>query len=334
MHTDNFKAVLKSLGSLFLLITLSSCVVKDMGQTVEQTVKGDYFLQTDQSKRGRESFRLEVEENPESALAHYYYGRFLLQEKENMLALEHLARARDLEPGKADYQFWSGVAFGVNGHIKREEENYRTALKIEKNHLQSLIYLGHNQFAQKKYSEALQLYQQALDIWPSSPSALYNRALILHLLGRTPEERIAWLDYLEQYPSGPKARRAADYLNMAGDFNFRNQTLGATTVTVEKIRFVPFTADLAEASYASLSLIGEVYQDMSKENTLQIVVFQKNNKELAKKRALSIKQFLYLEFPQIDNRPIGVSWFAEPQQLIIRDRNLLIDEAVSFFVTR
>lgn len=332
MKTDVFKILAISLGALALSISMTGCVVKDLGQTVEQTVKGDYFLQSEQSKRGRESFRLEVEENPDSPLAHYYYGRFLLQEKENKLALKHLAKARYLDPGKADYQFWVGVAYGVNGNIDSEEKSLRTALKIEKNHLQSLIYLGHNQFTQKKYPEALQLYYQALDIWPSSPSALYNRALILSILGRTPEARVAWLDYLYQYPSGPKARRATEYLNRAGDFNFRNHNLGTTAVTVEKIRFVPFTAELAEASYESLYLIGEVFQDMEK-GTLQIVVYQQNNKELARERAIAIKQFLRSEFPSLTTREIGVSWFAEPQKLSIRDKKLSIDEAVSFFVS-
>ena len=43
----------------------------------------------------------------------------------------------------------------------------------------------------KKYDEALNLYSRALKIWPGSPSALYNRALILKKLGRTPEELLA-----------------------------------------------------------------------------------------------------------------------------------------------
>jgi hypothetical protein len=72
---------------------------------------------------------------------------------------------------------------------------------------------------------------------------------------------------------------------------------------------------------------------MSK-GTLQIVIYQKNNKALARERALAIRQFLYSEFPLITNRQIGVSWFAEPQELTIRGRKLLIDEAVNFFVTR
>lgn len=333
MRTSILKSFLTGLGAFILLIAMTGCAVTDLGQNVEQTLKGDYFLKSQQSQRGIESFRLEVDQNPDSALAHYYYGRLLLQGKQNRLALIQLAKARDLDPAKADYHFWSGVAYGVNGDIDREEESYRTALNIKTNHLQSTIYLGHNLLTQKLYPEALYYYQKALDIWPSSPSALYNRALVLRLLGRTPEEQIAWLAYLSLYPSGLKARRAADYLNMTGDFSFRNQTLGATTVTVEKIRFIPFTAELDRASYASLLLVGELFQDMAK-GALQIVVYQKNNRELARQRALAIKKFLHAEFPSLDVRQIGVSWFAEPQEVAISGSRLSIDEAVRFFVTR
>jgi len=333
MNTNRVKLLVIWCVGLAFSFSMTGCVIKDLGKTVEQTVKGDYFLQSEQSERGRESFRLEVEQNPESPLAHYYYGRFLLQEGENRLALKHLAKARDLDPAKTDYQFWVGIAYGINNDIDKEEKSYRAALEIDENHLQALIYLGHNQFTQKKYEEALQYYQEALAIWPSSPSALYNRALILHILDRTPEERIAWLDYLYQYPAGAKALRATDYLNMAGDFSFRNQTLGSTTVTVEKIRFVPFTATLAGASYESLYLIGELFEDMGM-GTLQVVVYQKNNAELAKERAIAIKQFLHSEFSSLKTRQIGVSWFADPQKLTIGGKTLSIDEAVSFFVTR
>ncbi|NNK94890.1 MAG: hypothetical protein HKP41_11120, partial [Desulfobacterales bacterium] len=61
---------------------------------------------------------------------------------------------------------------------------------------------------------------------------------------------------------------------------------------------------------------------------------QKNNKELAKKRAIAVKQFLNSELPSLKTREIGVSWFAEPQQLTIKGKKLSVDEAVSFFVTR
>lgn len=321
--------------TLMLLLSAmltSGCVVKDLSRTVEYTVKGDYFLQSDQPDRGRESFKREVEENPDSALANYYYGRFLLQENENKQALKYLKKARDVDGGNADYHFWAGVAFGANGMITEEEKSYNKALSINRKHLQSIIYLGHRRLAKKKYTEALDLYTQALDIWPGSPSALYNRALILNKLGRTPEEQLAWLAYLEQYPAGDMALKAADYLNLTRNYSFRNHTLGRDAVTLEKIRFVPFGSELADSSYQSLLLVGEVFTSMKK-GTLQVIVYQKNNKELARQRAIAIKKFLLAENPSVSSKKIGISWFSEPQQTTIRGKKLTIDESVSFFVT-
>lgn len=311
----------------------SGCVVKDLGQTVEQTLKGDYFLQSNQSDRGRESFSREVQENPDSALANYYYGRFLLRENENKQALKYLVKATDLEGGNGDYHFWAGVAFGANGMTSKEEKSYVKALAIDEKHTQSLIYLGHRKLAGKKYQEALQLYTRALDQTPDNPSALYNRGLILNKLGRTPEERLAWLDYLNHHPSGDMAAQATEYLNAARDYNFRNHTLGQHTITLEKIRFVPFGSLLADSSYDSLYLVAEVFATIQKGN-LQVLVYQKNNKELARRRAVAIKEFLLNQFPTLSSKRIGISWFSEPQQATIKGKKLTIDESVQFFVTK
>ena len=314
-------------------VLLTGCVVKNIGTTVEHTFKGDYYLTSEKFEQGRESFAREVQENPESALAHYYYGRFLLQDNEYKLALTHLKKARDLDPNNADYHFWTGVAYGGLNDIKNEETSYAMALTLDEDHLQSLIYLGHIHLQRKQYTKALELYSQALDLWPDSPAALYNRALILHQLGRTPEERLGWLAFMSRYPSGKMAMQATDYLNMLGDFTFRNHRLGSMTVTTEKIWFVPFSSTLAESSHESLNVIGANFENLGT-GILQIIVYQKNNKELARQKAHIIKRYLVDEFSSIDPKEVGISWFSEPHKLQIRNKNLSIDESVSFFVTQ
>jgi len=317
---------------LLYLILLSGCVVKNVGTTVEHTFKGDYYLSNEKYEQGRESFAVEVAENSESSLANYYYGRFLLQDNDYKQALEHLKKARDLDPRNADYHFWTGVAFGGLNDVKNEEASYTEALELDKDHLQSLIYLAHIHLQRKQYQTALDLYSQALDIWPDSPAALYNRALILHQLGRSPEERRGWLEYISRYPSGARARQATYHLNLLGDFTFRNHQLGARTLTIEKIWFESFSADLDSSSYASLNLIGEIFANFDR-GKLQIVVYQKNNKEMARNKAINIKNYLTDEFPAIEPKEIGISWFAEPHKLTIKKKSLTIDESVSFFVT-
>ena len=47
----------------------------------------------------------------------------------------------------------------------------------------------------------------------------------------------------------------------------------------------------------------------------------------------AIKRYLIDEFSSIEPQEIGISWFSEPHKLTIKEKNLVIDESVSFFVT-
>ncbi len=332
----------------FLIITfsLSSCVptaplsledigtsLEDFGTAVKATVQGDYYLSGQHYQAGEKQFQQAVEEHPDSALNNYFYGRMLLANNKNKKGLLYLQKASKLEPDNADYHFWTGVAHGSMNQRKQERERYKKVLRLEKKHLQALLYYGHNQLLAKQYSAALKSYNKALKIWPDSPSGLYNRALILSKLGRTTEEKQAWLEYLARYPSGSMARRAVNHLNKLHDFSYRNYRLGARTVTIEKIAFQPFTIDIERGSYSSLNLIGTIFKNMNK-GTLQVVVYQKNNKALAKKKGLAIKKHLLNKIPGITKKDIGVSWFSQSEKVTIQGKKLSADESVSFFISR
>ncbi len=316
-----------------ITLTINGCVVKEFGRSVTNSVKGDYYLQAKDYKKGRESFKAEVKQNPKSSSAHYYYGRFLLQENSNKLALTHLKKAVALAPKNSGYHFWLGIAYSANNQPKLEEKSYRTALTINPRHLQSLIYLGHTQLERKKFTKALELYTQALDIWPDSPSALYNRALALKKLGRTPEETLGWHEYLKRYSSGSLARQATTHLNSFKDFSYRNYSLGSRVVTTQQIKFDSFQSKISKPSEDSLLLIGSIYSKM-KSGTLQIVMYQKNNKLLAKQRAIAIKRIVIEAYPKINPNKVGVSWFSTPQKIKINNRTFTIDESVDFFISK
>lgn len=316
-----------------ITIAINGCAIKEFGRSVKNSVKGDYYLQAKDYQKGRKSFKEEVKQNPESSSAHYYYGRFLLQENNSKLALTHLKKAVALAPKNSDYRFWQGIAYSANNQPKFEEKSYRTALSINPKHLQSLIYLGHTQLERKKFTKALELYIRALDIWPDSPSALYNRALTLKKLGRTPEETLGWHEYLKRYPTGSLARQATTHLNNFKDFSYRNYTLGSRIITTQQIRFDPFTFEISKTSEDSLLLVGSIFSNMGK-GTLQIVMYQKNNKLLAKQRAIATKRYITEAYPKIDPKKIGVSWFSTPQKVRISSRTFSIDESVDFFISK
>jgi tetratricopeptide (TPR) repeat protein len=306
-----------------------------MGHAVKYSITGEHFLTTEQYAKGIASFKDEVAQNPNSHLANYYYGRFLLVEKQYKKSLKYLIKARDLTPQKADYYFWTGVAYGSVGQKKSERTNYNKALQIDKNHLQSLIYLGNNQLQTKQYQASLLSYKKALAIWPSSPTALYNRALIFGKLGRKPEALEGWQEYLSYYPSGAMARRAVNHLNDLKDYSFRNYNLLSRTITVEKIYFKPFTSELTPEAKTSLELIGTIASKMkkAKNGRLQVVVYQLKNKELAKEKAIAIKKFLLEANPKLHKKDIGVSWFATPETINIGKNKRVIQDSVSFFIS-
>ena len=58
-------------------------------------------------------------------------------------------------------------------------------------------------------------------------------------------------------------------------------------------------------------VIGSNFENLG-QGVLQIVVYQKNNKELARQKAHAIKRYLVDEFSAIEPKRIGISWFAEP----------------------
>ncbi len=315
-----------------LLVTgiflLTGCGMTDIGSTI----RGDHYLMTGDYRAGEASFRQSVREYPDSAGNNYYLGRFLLAENRAKQALPWLEKAVRLEPDDPDYHFWLGMALGATGRSKAERRQYEQALALNPKHLQSLIALGNAELKRGRYNRALALYQKALKIWPDSPTALYNRALIMKVLGRTPEEKIGWLQYLDRYPSGSLAIRATNHLNRIGDFSYRNHYLGRRTLTLTKIWFRPFTAELDPYSYPALDLVGATASNMKK-GTLQVVVFQKNDRELARKRAASVKKYLQKKFPRLQGRKIRISWFDRSEVFTVDGKRQKSGESVRFFLT-
>lgn len=314
---------------LFSTLLLSGCTV---GQAIKHNVQGTHYLQSKNYNQGELTFREAVAQDPDNPQLNYYLGRFLLAEQKSEQALPYLQKAVSLDPKDTDYLFWQGVTLGELGRYRQERASYEKVLKIRKKHLQALIYLGHNQLKEKQYETALATYRKALAIWPYSPSSLYNRALIAQILKRTPEEKVGWQAYLSAYPSGALAIRAADHLNRLGDFSFRNQYLGGRTLTLTKIWFEPFGSKLAPGSLPSLDVVAATVFNMDK-GTLQVVVYQENNKKLAHSRAVSIKKYLLKKIPGLKKNGIEISWFEQPEILKIKGRKLKNPESVRFFLT-
>jgi tetratricopeptide (TPR) repeat protein len=319
---------------LCIALYFSGCAaVGDFGNSLKYHIQGEHYLQKQDFKQGLETFGKAVKIDRKNPEVSYYYGRFLLAENDTKKALPYLKRATVLEPGKSEYHFWLGVAYGESRQESLERKSYLKALELDPKNIQALTYMGNNRLRAKKYAEALKYYRMALELSDSNPQALYNRAVCLRKLGRVSEEKRAWLHYLDIYPSGSFARLAADRLNSLGDQTYRNHRLGLRTLTLAEIGFVPFSDKLSETAYPSLDLVGSTVAKM-KGGTLNIIVYQLNNSTLAKSRAITIRDYLTKHFPELnkDNR-LQISWFGTTEKRVVLKKELLLKESVQFFLT-
>lgn len=318
---------------IFLSLLLSGCVIKDIGNTVKYTVQGEYYLEQKKYAQGAETFEKALRRTPNNAQVCYFYGRFLLVEKRHGKALPLLKKAALLKTKNSEYLFWLGIAYGENNFIVQERSSYQRALQLDPDHVEANVHLAHNFLKAADYRSSLIHYKKALRLSPYHPQALYNRGIIYKKLERTPEEKLAWLIYLDYYPSGRFARIATDRLNVLGDYSYQNHRLGLRTVTLTEIGFSHFTAEIQNYSKASLNLVGTTVSNLNNKQ-LNVIVYQLNDIDLAKKRALAIKTYLYEKYPQLQkSHRIITSWFDTAEKRIVSRKTVILDETVLFFLT-
>ena len=298
--------------------------------SVKNYTQGEYYLKNEQYEDCIVKFRGEVNRYPSDAKAQFYLGRCYLAMDKNRSALTHLKKAVVIDPRNPDYHFWQGVAYAANGKTRSEQKSYEDALSIKKDHVQALVYMGHNRFEAGQFRVALSYYNTALRKEPDIPQALYNRGLALRKLNRTPEEIRAWKTYLAAYRNGNFAISATQYLNKYGQFDYRNHTLGKKTLTLRRIEFAPSSPRILKVSIPSLNDLARVTARNPK-LVLHIVAYQKNNRKLAELRAKRIKIFLLDQERGISSRRIKVSWFNRPEMVKIGPQTYRLDSAVNFF---
>ena len=315
---------------VWLPFLVAAFVVFPSGCTLLRVAKGNYYLDNKKYKEGIVAFEQELKANPESAEAQYFMGRFQLAENHPKEARRFLQQAVKLSPKNADYHFWLGVAYAANKESDLERKSYLRAIELDDKHVQALTYLGHNQLDKFEYENALNTYNKVLKLSPNNPSALYNRAIILKHFRRTPEERVAWKEYLVLYPHEAMAQQAAMNLNELGDFEYRNYIIGSRTVTLKKVRFEPLTAKIQNNSHESLDFLGEILQN-NKTVAIHIVAYQKGTEKMAELRVKSIKIYLLNKFPEIKSSRLLVSWFGVPEEIRIGTRTFKEDESINFF---
>ena len=312
-----------------LIFLLSGC---SAGQMFGNKFQGNRYLDNKDYRQGELVFRDAVAQDPDAPLANYYLGRFLLAQDKSQQALPYLQKAASLEQSNTDYLFWQGRAQGAVGDLRAERASYLKVLRINAKHVPALTSLGHNQFKQKEYRVAHATYTKVLSLQPNSPSALFNKALIDRIIKHPKDERAGWLAYLKKYPVGDFAAKATGYLNRSGDFSYQNHNIGGQNVSLPRVEFQGLTTTITSTSLRTLNAVGRA-AIKEKDRKLQVVVFQQNDKKLAKARAISVRQYLLEKFPALKPERIGVSWFGEPDNTVVQGKTIRNPESVNFFLT-
>ena len=128
-----------------------------------------------------------LELDPDSAPAHFFSGKALLEKKQFKEAIAYLERAVELEPNKPSAFNHLGVALAAVGRTDEAIEQYRLALELDAEFTAAHVNLGVELAGQDKTDEAIGHYLKALESDPEYTDARYNLARAYEEQGKTDE---------------------------------------------------------------------------------------------------------------------------------------------------
>jgi len=315
----------------FKILFLALCVAAALLGCSDIT--GKYYLRNEKYAQGVKAFEKAHHDNPNDPAANYYLGRFYLAQEKGQQAIPLLRRATELEPDRANYYFWLGVAYWTVMDFDAERKSYLRALELDKNHLPARVYLAHNLLDKGERKEALTQYDEVLEKNPYNPEALYNKGLALKQLNRPTQEIQAWKKYLEYYPDGKWALRAVDHLNGLGDFSYRNFTIGHRRVPLKEIAFAPDSARLLSSGRTSLEVIGSIL-NTNQEIELRIVGYKKDDAALAFARAKAARDYLLKNFLAMQSSQLQYQGEPYSEKIKTSKKVYSLDESISFVTTK
>jgi tetratricopeptide (TPR) repeat protein len=319
----NMIRALKS-GCLFLSILLIVC-----GCEVGTRVQGQYYLNQEKYSEGVAAFSEKLRQNPFDPAGNYYMGRYLLALNRPNKAVSYLKEAVALDFKNANYHFWLGVCYNGLKKPKMERASYLKAIAFDQRHVSAHLYLGHSYLENGQWKKALNAYDRVLNLQDDHAQALYNRGLVLNQMQRIPEETAAWQQYLKYYPHGKWSLQAVAHLNARGNFEYRNYTIGAHTVSLKRIQFAPSTGAPLDHTQPSLDVIGSILSNDTKVH-LSIIVHLNGNKSLARRRAIGVRDYLIHTYPTLDPARLTVLGIGASEKIKAGWKTYRLDDSVNF----
>jgi tetratricopeptide (TPR) repeat protein len=143
---------------------------------------GAIFFQRGYLDQAEVSFQQALRDDPSSAEALYGIGSVYLNQNHNAAARETFERCVKLQANYPDTipDAWNnlGVLDTRDNRVGESVEKFQQALKLNPNHLLSLVNLGNAYRAQKQWDDARTVLQHAVEIAPDDPEANYALGMV------------------------------------------------------------------------------------------------------------------------------------------------------------
>jgi tetratricopeptide (TPR) repeat protein len=248
-----------------------------------------------------------------TARANYLIGMGLLEDGQTHLALEYFHKATASGSSPSAHGRWTENDQWPTGDTDKIWHEPPTSASRQAESILFLLNLAHNLAESGNFQGALYQYEKVLRINPQNQTALYNRAISLHHLGKFSDERQALIGYLDQYRSDRRAYQAVEHLQRLGIFDFQIGVIGGRKIVFnQKI----LLGSLGELRRGELERLATYLQPLYSAE-LHLVVFHQHGLEQGKNLAAELKHEIQGILGNSWKIPIRISWFDEPAQIQI-----------------
>lgn len=138
---------------------------------------------------------------PESAEPYKASGELAMEKHDYALAVEAFANAAKRAPDDPDVYF--GLARAYENDADKAGEALDKALKLNPNHVGSLLFQAENLIDREAYAEASEVLEKVVAVNPHEPKAWAFRAVLAHLAGDTKAEREHRAEGLKSWETNP-----------------------------------------------------------------------------------------------------------------------------------
>ena len=148
---------------------------------------GEAFAQHGRYEEALEAYGTALEIDPELAEAHLGRGNALFRTQRYEEAIESMAAAAAAQPNlrtEGSFHRFMGTSLQELGQVEAATEHFRQALQIDPRDDVALDHLALFHFRGQRYAQALELYEDLVEIKPSNAQANANLASVLASLGR------------------------------------------------------------------------------------------------------------------------------------------------------